>query len=956
MSIRINVGATFDARDIKAARRELDALEDEAKGLNTKMAGLSRTMAGVGRAFTSVGSVMTQAVTLPILGAAGASVTMAANFSESMSKIVGLVGIAADEVKSMESAVLALSGETAKAPIELSEAFFVVTSAGLRGADALNALEFAAKAGSAGLGETRDIARAVAGAMNAYGAETLDAARATDIIVGTARAGNFATEQFAGALGRVLPFAKQAQASLEDVGGAVALLTRTNGNAARSITQLENLFAAFVTPTEQTRNMLDELGLSAEGLRERMGREGLVATLKTLDRAVGGNREELGRLLATKEAGSAAFQILDADADALAGTFGVVTDSVGMTQEAFDVVSDQAAFKFRAALNDLIVVGIELGATLLPMVTDLVDGFRDLVERFNDLTPAQRDTVIQFGVFIAAIGPALSVIGLLSFALAGLTAAISAVGIAAVIATGGVALLLGLAGAAALRDMFKTAEQRAAEDAAHDHAVANQRVASGYYEMGRQARIAAGEIEMAGSAWERGRAQGSAAAQAQNEARRFADLANSMRDVADEADDAAAAVAGFGDEAGGTSEAATGGAVAKVVSLTSSMRDFFRELNETNVGLSDTKDMVAQFSREVLAAGNITEETARGAELLARTIRQDIDKALAEGNRRLDEAVGKFNAYRDAIAGGIRSGNTIADAVRNQTAAQEALTRAQEAYEKAKSGDDVDAIKDAADALKDAEKAEGTFLSFLETGVTTAEGFAAQIDAVREAGASMEVVRQIAELGAKTGGRIAAELLAGGTAAIENANRMVTAVENASRRAGESAAQQFFGAGVNAARAMVRGIEATIPELQSVLDRIAEAIERALGTRPNVDISGQRGSFIPSAPSAPTTGGRRNPPFVPNPDAPLPVLPGGLRWGSGGLPNIPMMADGGIVTSPTFAMIGEAGPEAVIPLDRMGGGGNVINVTVTSADPQAVVEALRRYTRGNGPLGQVVTL
>lgn len=33
-----------------------------------------------------------------------------------------------------------------------------------------------------------------------------------------------------------------------------------------------------------------------------------------------------------------------------------------------------------------------------------------------------------------------------------------------------------------------------------------------------------------------------------------------------------------------------------------------------------------------------------------------------------------------------------------------------------------------------------------------------------------------------------------------------------------------------------------------------------------------------------------------------------------------------------------------------------INITVTSADPEAVVEALRRYTRNNGPLGQVVSL
>lgn len=39
------------------------------------------------------------------------------------------------------------------------------------------------------------------------------------------------------------------------------------------------------------------------------------------------------------------------------------------------------------------------------------------------------------------------------------------------------------------------------------------------------------------------------------------------------------------------------------------------------------------------------------------------------------------------------------------------------------------------------------------------------------------------------------------------------------------------------------------------------------------------------------------------------------------LNNIPYLATGGIVTGPTLAMIGEAGPEAVIPLDRLGGMG-----------------------------------
>ena len=70
------------------------------------------------------------------------------------------------------------------------------------------------------------------------------------------------------------------------------------------------------------------------------------------------------------------------------------------------------------------------------------------------------------------------------------------------------------------------------------------------------------------------------------------------------------------------------------------------------------------------------------------------------------------------------------------------------------------------------------------------------------------------------------------------------------------------------------------------------------------------------------------------------------------VPNIPMLAAGGIVTSPTLAMIGERGPEAVIPLTgpNAGGGmgGNTVNINVNGGDPNAVVAALRTYMRQNG--------
>ena len=67
------------------------------------------------------------------------------------------------------------------------------------------------------------------------------------------------------------------------------------------------------------------------------------------------------------------------------------------------------------------------------------------------------------------------------------------------------------------------------------------------------------------------------------------------------------------------------------------------------------------------------------------------------------------------------------------------------------------------------------------------------------------------------------------------------------------------------------------------------------------------------------------------------------------MPDIPMLAEGGIVTSATLAMIGEKGPEAVIPLDRMGQmGGNNVTINVNGGDPQSVVNALRTYMRQNG--------
>jgi hypothetical protein len=76
------------------------------------------------------------------------------------------------------------------------------------------------------------------------------------------------------------------------------------------------------------------------------------------------------------------------------------------------------------------------------------------------------------------------------------------------------------------------------------------------------------------------------------------------------------------------------------------------------------------------------------------------------------------------------------------------------------------------------------------------------------------------------------------------------------------------------------------------------------------------------------------------------------------LAGIPKLAQGGLVMGPQLSVIGEAGPELVVPLDKIGklGGGNTYQITVQTGvgDPREigrqVVDAIKQYERTAGPV------
>jgi hypothetical protein len=86
------------------------------------------------------------------------------------------------------------------------------------------------------------------------------------------------------------------------------------------------------------------------------------------------------------------------------------------------------------------------------------------------------------------------------------------------------------------------------------------------------------------------------------------------------------------------------------------------------------------------------------------------------------------------------------------------------------------------------------------------------------------------------------------------------------------------------------------------------------------------------------------------------IIPGGDPIPDiGKIPEV-KLAQGGIVTQPTVALIGEAGPEAVVPLNRAGAfGGITINIEaglVSTPDQvgQQIIEAIQQAQRRSGPV------
>jgi hypothetical protein len=131
-----------------------------------------------------------------------------------------------------------------------------------------------------------------------------------------------------------------------------------------------------------------------------------------------------------------------------------------------------------------------------------------------------------------------------------------------------------------------------------------------------------------------------------------------------------------------------------------------------------------------------------------------------------------------------------------------------------------DSIKDAfsfADAKEAGDETGAGFLQGLRDQVAGIVKYGNDVKTLLGMGLSQEALQAVLDAGGESGAAIAAELIAGGTSAIKETNELVMAAENAAATIGIQAAQQWFGAGVDNAKAYLQGVEAAFDVAQARL-------------------------------------------------------------------------------------------------------------------------------------------
>lgn len=401
-------------REIDKTERQLKSFEAQADKTYQKLAKIRDTATDFGKAAQDVGKSMSKKLTAPIIGAGGVVSKFAMDFDKEMSKVKAISGANAEEFELLRDKAREMGAKTKFSATEAAEAMSYMAMAGwdnkqmLEGIDGI--MNLAAASGE-DLALTSDI---VTDAITAFGLSADDSAHFADVLAATAASANTNVGMMGETFKYAAPIAGTLGYSVEDTALAIGLMANNGIKGSQAGTALRSGLTRLAAPTKEVVDGMEMLGLSIEDVQGKSLDETLRIFRDKFKDLDGTQQAQAASMIFGKNAMSGMLGIIQASESDYNKLSQAIGNADGAALDMATTMQDNLSGdleKLRSAAEEL---AISFGELLMPALRDVVDRVREFVDRLNEMPDSTKQIILDIAAFAAALGPIIWLVGKIS--------------------------------------------------------------------------------------------------------------------------------------------------------------------------------------------------------------------------------------------------------------------------------------------------------------------------------------------------------------------------------------------------------------------------------------------------------------------------------------------------------------------------------------------------------------
>jgi len=353
-------------------RIDLDTREFE-RGL----AGSKAAFAATANSIQSSARQLSAGVIAAFAGIAAAAASLkkvtqsATEFDRSMREVWTLMNVSEKEMRELASQVEELGVRYGQTGAKSLKAFYQIVSASFSGAEGMKVLDVAMKSAVAGITDVYTSADALTSILNAYRMSADEAEHVSDVMFQTVKRGKTTMGELSATIGRLTGIAAPAGVSIEELGAAIATLTRGGLATDEAVTALRAAIVELQKPSEALQAIIQDL--SYETGTAAIKAEGFFPLLRKIAEKAEEAGIPLTDLFGNIRSLTAVLPLAGDQAEAVAEDLEAMRNAAGSTDEAFQKMAEGVSFQMQQLSAAFDQLSTKIGSLVIPVFLDLMN-------------------------------------------------------------------------------------------------------------------------------------------------------------------------------------------------------------------------------------------------------------------------------------------------------------------------------------------------------------------------------------------------------------------------------------------------------------------------------------------------------------------------------------------------------------------------------------------------------